>query len=106
MATKVTRVLGDWRGEGGRLRGAAARAAVVIAVMLSGVRAAAWRLAVRLATPTRRADRRGLPGLEFAEYAVALAVVALVGMVALKAFGTGISQLFADILSRLRSGTQ
>ena len=106
MATKVTGVLEDWRGAGGRLRGAAARVALVMAAVLSGVRAAGCRLAAWLAAPPARANRRGLPGLEFAEYAVALAVVALVGMVALKAFGDGVGQLFADILARLRSGTQ
>ena len=106
MRTEVARILADGRGAGGRLRGAAARAALVVAVALSGVRAAGWRLATRLAAPPRRAERRGLPGLEFAEYAVALAVVALVGMVALKAFGEGVGQLFADILARLRAGTQ
>lgn len=106
MDAKVAEIQTGGRGGECRLRGAAARLVLAIAVCRGGVRAAWWRLAAWLVAPPRLASRRGLPGLEFAEYAVALAVVALVGMVALKAFGTGISQLFADILARLRSGTQ
>lgn len=64
-----------------------------------GAQLSAHRRLERLARASREEGERGAI---FVEYALAVAGIALIGIIAVKAFGIGISGVFNDLLANIR----
>ncbi len=56
----------------------------------------------RLERVARTSREEGERGAIFVEYALAVAGIALIGIIAVRAFGLGISEVFNDLLANIR----